>query len=69
MVLTAKGKRTRSELLAEFHRPPSEFDALDRADLEALDRVLMKLAATQRAERQRAGAATRARPESSSRRP
>jgi DNA-binding MarR family transcriptional regulator len=66
--LTAKGQRTRTELLAEFHRPPSEFDALDRADLEALDRVLAKLAPTRRAGRRRAGGARRARPESSSRR-
>jgi len=69
VVLTAKGQRTRTDLLAEFRRPPSEFDALDRADLEALDRALTKLAATPRAERRTAGAGTRATPESSSRRP
>jgi DNA-binding MarR family transcriptional regulator len=69
VLLTAKGERTRTGLLAEFQRPPSEFDALDRGDLEALDRVLTKLAPTPRAARRRAGGATRARPESSLRRP
>ena len=44
VVLTRKGRKTRSELLKEFHQPPSEFGALNRDDLEALDRVLAKLA-------------------------
>lgn len=43
VVLTAKGRKTRTELLEEFHEPPAGFDALDRADLEALHRVLQKL--------------------------
>jgi DNA-binding MarR family transcriptional regulator len=44
VVLTPRGQKTRTELLEEFHQPPAEFDALDRADLEALDRVLARLA-------------------------
>ncbi len=44
VVLTAKGQRTRAELLREFHEPPAELAALDRADLEVLDRTLEKLA-------------------------
>ncbi len=43
VVLTRKGQRTRTELLDEFHQPPSEFDALGRADLETLERLLAKL--------------------------
>lgn len=45
VVLTPKGERTRAELLAEFHRPPPEFAALDREDLERLERILTRLAA------------------------
>jgi DNA-binding MarR family transcriptional regulator len=44
VLLTRKGQKTRTELLAEFHQPPPEFQALRRADLEALDRVLAKIA-------------------------
>ena len=43
VVLTRKGARTREELLEEFHQPPPEFGVLQRADLEALDRILAKL--------------------------
>ena len=43
VVLTRKGQKTRTELLDEFHRPPAEFGVLERADLEALERVLAKL--------------------------
>ena len=43
VVLTAKGARIKSELLEEFHTPPSALLALDRADLEALDRATEKL--------------------------
>lgn len=43
VVLTRKGERTRTELLQEFHQPPPEFDALDRADLETLERIVAKL--------------------------
>jgi DNA-binding MarR family transcriptional regulator len=45
VVLTRKGEKTRAELLHEFHQPPAEFDALDRADLEALERILSRLTA------------------------
>jgi DNA-binding MarR family transcriptional regulator len=45
VMLTSKGRKTRAALLDEFHRPPAEFDRLERADLEALDRALTKLTA------------------------
>jgi DNA-binding MarR family transcriptional regulator len=45
VVLTRKGEKTRTDLLQEFHQPPPEFDRLDRANLEALERLLAKLAA------------------------
>jgi len=44
VVLTPKGKRTRAELMEEFQAPPAELLALKHADLEALQRVLEKLA-------------------------
>jgi DNA-binding MarR family transcriptional regulator len=43
VVLTAKGERTRAELLEEFHTPPPELMGLSRRDLEALARALDKL--------------------------
>jgi DNA-binding MarR family transcriptional regulator len=43
VVLTAKGRRTRRELLTEFHHPPPELVALDREELERLLQVLRKL--------------------------
>jgi DNA-binding MarR family transcriptional regulator len=43
VVLTSKGRRTRSELMKEFHQPPPELAALDRDDLETLLHVLRKL--------------------------
>ena len=43
VVLTRKGEKTRTGLLREFHQPPAEFDRLDRADLEALERIVTKL--------------------------
>ena len=43
VVLTRKGEKTRTVLLQEFHQPPPEFDRLERADLEALERTLAKL--------------------------
>jgi DNA-binding MarR family transcriptional regulator len=43
VVLTRKGQKTRADLLDEFHQPPAEFGALERTDLEALERVLAKL--------------------------
>ena len=44
VVLTRKGDKTRTALLQEFHQPPPEFDRLERADLEALEGMLAKLA-------------------------
>jgi len=43
VVLTRKGEKTRTDLLREFHQPPAEFEGLDRADLEALARIVAKL--------------------------
>ena len=43
VVLTRKGEKTRTDLLQEFHQPPPEFERLDRADLEALERIVAKL--------------------------
>jgi DNA-binding MarR family transcriptional regulator len=43
VVLTARGERTRAELLEEFHTPPGELVGLRRKDLEALARALDKL--------------------------
>jgi DNA-binding MarR family transcriptional regulator len=45
VMLTRKGEKTRKDLLHEFHQPPVEFDALDPADLEALERIVAKLTA------------------------
>jgi len=45
VVLTHKGQRVKTQLETEFNEPPAEFAALDRRDLEALERVLAKLAA------------------------
>lgn len=44
VLLTRKGDRTKTELLQEFHQPPAEFDRLERPDLEALERILTKMA-------------------------
>lgn len=44
VILTSKGQKTRTELLEEFHAPPDELEFLDRADLEALERALAKMA-------------------------
>jgi DNA-binding MarR family transcriptional regulator len=46
VVLTRKGQKARAELLAEFHQPPPQFGALERGDLEALERILTKLTST-----------------------
>lgn len=43
VVLTPKGAKTKAELMEEFFTPPAELVALDRADLEALDRATEKL--------------------------
>jgi DNA-binding MarR family transcriptional regulator len=46
VVLTRKGQKTRTKLLEEFYQPPAEFDGLQRADLEVLDRVFARLTST-----------------------
>jgi DNA-binding MarR family transcriptional regulator len=46
VILTSKGQKTRTELLNEFHQPPVEFEVLERADFEALERVLTKMTAS-----------------------
>jgi len=46
VVLSRKGEQTRADLLEEFHQPPPEFARLQRAELEALERVLVKLTPT-----------------------
>jgi DNA-binding MarR family transcriptional regulator len=43
VVLTPKGVKMKAELMAEFHTPPNELLALDRAELEALAAALEKL--------------------------
>ena len=43
VMLTRKGEKTRTDLLREFHQPPTEFDGLNRADLAALERIVTKL--------------------------
>ncbi len=43
VVLTRKGRRTRAQLLEEFHQPPPEFGRLTRAELETLEELLRKL--------------------------
>jgi hypothetical protein len=43
VVLTARGVRTKEELLQEFRTAPPELLALDRSDLEALEELLQKL--------------------------
>jgi DNA-binding MarR family transcriptional regulator len=44
VALTPKGARTRSSLMKAFYQPPPELAALEREDLEALERALSKLA-------------------------
>jgi DNA-binding MarR family transcriptional regulator len=43
VVLTPKGAKTKAELMEDFLTPPAELLALDRADLDALDRATEKL--------------------------
>jgi DNA-binding MarR family transcriptional regulator len=45
VVLTPKGEKIKRELMEEFHTPPPELLALDRASLEALRRALERLPA------------------------
>ena len=47
VVLTRKGEKARIDLLSEFHQPPAEFDGLDRADLEALERIVTRITSAQ----------------------
>jgi DNA-binding MarR family transcriptional regulator len=42
--LTRKGGKTRADLMREFHEPPPEIAGLARADLEALSRILERVA-------------------------
>jgi DNA-binding MarR family transcriptional regulator len=50
VVLTAKGKRIRSELLASQYTPPRDLMALPKRDLEALSAAASKLPARHRIE-------------------
>ena len=43
VVLTAKGVKTREELMNEFYTPPAELCGLDRDDLQTIQQVLAKL--------------------------
>lgn len=43
VTLTSRGARTKTQLLEEFHAPPPALLKLDRADLEALERILKRL--------------------------
>jgi DNA-binding MarR family transcriptional regulator len=43
VVLTAKGRRTRTALTKAFHEPPPDLAALDRSALESLLKGLAKL--------------------------
>jgi DNA-binding MarR family transcriptional regulator len=43
VALTARGERTKAELMDEFYQPPPELAALERADLEKLLEILSKL--------------------------
>lgn len=43
VVLTAQGRTTKAELMAEFQAPPRELLALDHNDLDTLHRLLAKL--------------------------
>jgi DNA-binding MarR family transcriptional regulator len=45
VVLTARGVRTRDEILKAFHQPPPEIFALGRRDLQALAAILGKVGA------------------------
>jgi DNA-binding MarR family transcriptional regulator len=68
VVLTAKGRKTHAELMEEFHTPPSELVDMDRDDLEALQRALVKLAPRYRTNQSAASRETSARVPRSSKR-
>ncbi|MFL5578523.1 MAG: MarR family winged helix-turn-helix transcriptional regulator [Gemmatimonadaceae bacterium] len=55
VVLTARGVKTRNEILRAFHEPPAELLALDRQELQVLAEVLGKLEAAVHARRGEAG--------------
>ena len=42
VVLTARGVKTKAELMAEFLTPPAELLDMDQSDLETLQRALEK---------------------------
>jgi len=44
VALTPKGSRTRSSLMQDFYCPPPELAGLELDDLQALERILSKLA-------------------------
>ena len=44
VALTTKGEKTRAQLMKEFHEPPPELARLTQDDLQALERILAKLA-------------------------
>jgi len=67
VVLTAKGRKTKAQLLEEFYRPPAEIAALDRDDLDALHRVLSRLSAEPGTARAARAARAPARPSGTSR--
>ena len=48
VALTPKGSRTRALLMQDFYHAPPEFAALDVDDLKVLERILSKLAPTER---------------------
>jgi DNA-binding MarR family transcriptional regulator len=43
VVLTPRGAKAKSDILAEFRTPPPAFLALPRGDLEALETILQKI--------------------------
>jgi DNA-binding MarR family transcriptional regulator len=55
VVLTARGVKTRDEILRAFHAPPPELLTLDRRDLRALGEILGKLAPDARGQEPSAG--------------
>src|SRR5579862_1069916 len=43
VVLTAKGRKTRADLMREYHAPPADLLELDRDHLEALNDAMAQL--------------------------
>jgi len=43
VVLTSRGAKAKSDILAEFRTPPASFLALERDDLETLEQILQKV--------------------------